>query len=210
MSTLSLYIPVVLLFSTFMPTKGFVFSYSQMSCNSDRHQRRMVSSPLCMSSNFNNDMMSGLTDDGDFAILGVNALEQTEEDDNNSSSINNINTGTSIGFEGVGSMLFNEELIKSGRVDIGVGSSNTYKDFRGNEIIPKIDPAVKQWLVYVLPSLDENDVERYAEGLTSIGFHPECPSLCEIRYEDLSFISKVLHRRYLFKEITGEEHPFEP
>ena len=209
MSTLSLYIPVVLLLSTFMPTKGFVFSYSQMSCNSDRHQRRMVSSPLCMSSNFNNDMMSGLTDDGDFAILGVNSSEQTEED-TSISSINNINTGTSIGFEGVGSMLFNEELIKSGRVDIGVGSSNTYKDFRGNEIIPKIDPEVKQWLVDVLPSLDENDREKYSEGLTGIGFNPECPSMCEIRYEDLLFITKVLHRRYLYKEITGEEHPFEP
>jgi len=163
-----------------------------------------------MSSNFNNDMMSGLTDDGDFAILGVNASEQTEEEDTTNSNINNINTGTSIGFEGVGSMLFNEELIKSGRVDIGVGSSNTYKDFRGNEIIPKIDPAVKQWLVDVLPSLDENDIELYAAGLTSLGYHPECPSLCEIRYDDLSFISKVLHKRYLFKEITGEEHPFEP
>jgi len=154
-------------------------------------------------------MMSGLTDDGDFAILGVNASEQTEDDTTNS-NFNNINTGTAIGFEGVGSMLFNEDLIKSGRVDIGVGTSNTYKDFRGNEIIPKIDPAVKQWLVDVLPSLDENDLEIYAAGLTSIGYHPECPSLCEIRYEDLSFITKVLHRRYLFKEITGEEHPFEP
>jgi len=154
--------------------------------------------------------MSGLTDDGDFAILGVNASEQSEEENSSSTNSNNINTGTSIGFEGVGNMLFNEDLIKSGRVDIGVGSSNTYKDFRGNEIIPMIDPAVKQWIVDVLPSLDVNDIEIYSEGLNGLGFHPECPSLCEIRYEDLSFISKVLHRRYLFKEITGEEHPFEP
>ena len=205
----SLYIPVVVLLSTLMTIQVFAFSYSHMSCNLVRHRQRMISSSLCMSSN-NHDMMSGLTDDGDFAILGVNASEQTEEEDTSSSGLNNINTGTSIGFEGVGSMLFNEELIKSGRVDIGVGSSNTYKDFRGNEIIPKIDPAVKQWLVDVLPSLNENDIEIYAAGLNSLGFHPECASLCEIRYEDLSFISKILHRRYLFKEITGEEHPFEP
>ena len=118
--------------------------------------------------------------------------------------------GTTIGWQGVGNMLFNEELQKSGRVDLGVGSSNTYKDFRGNDIVPKIDPAVKQWLFDTLPSLDKNDdLELYSEQLTRLGFHPGCPSMCEISYEDLDFM-KVLHRRYFYKEITGQEHPFEP
>ena len=130
---------------------------------------------------------------------------------NNNKNTNDINMGTTIGWQGVGNMLFNEELQKSGRVDLGVGSSNTYKDFRGNDIVPKIDPAVKQWLFDTLPSLDKNDdLELYSEQLTRLGFHPdECPSMCEISYEDLDFM-KVLHRRYFYTEITGQEHPFEP
>ena len=61
----------------------------------------------------------------------------------------------------------------------------------------------------MLPSLDAYDLEAYAEGLTGIGFLPSCPSQCEVRYDDLDFM-RVLHRRYLYREITGEGHPFEP
>jgi hypothetical protein len=53
------------------------------------------------------------------------------------------------------------------------------------------------------------DLEAYAEGLSNIGFRPLCPSQCELRYDDLDFM-RVLHRRYLHREITGEGHPFEP
>jgi len=153
---------------------------------------------------------SGLTDDGDFAIPGVNAGEITENESNKiDTSHASFNTGTSIGWQGVGNMLFNEALLKSGRVDMGVGSANKYRDFRGNEIVPKVDPLVKAWLMESMPSLNEDDMETYAEGLTTIGFHPQCASMCELKYEDLDFM-KVLHRRYLYKEITGQDHPCEP
>lgn len=152
----------------------------------------------------------GLTEDGDFAILGVNAEEKRKDDaDGKDPSIMSSNRGTAIGWQGVGNMLFNEELLKSGRVDMGVGSMNKYRDFRGNEIVPKVDPIVKEWLLEILPSLTESDTEAYAEGLTNIGFHPQCASMCELKYGDLDFM-KALHRRYLYNEITGDEHPFEP
>jgi hypothetical protein len=72
-----------------------------------------------------------------------------------------------------------------------------------------VDPSVREWLRGVLPSLDAYDLKVYAKGLSNIGFHPLCPSQCKLRYDDLDF-RRVLHRRYLHKEITGEGHPFEP
>eukprot|EP00970_Alexandrium_tamarense_P015494 scaffold5185_cov198-Alexandrium_tamarense.AAC.42 len=48
--------------------------------------------------------------------------------------------GASIGSENVGEMLFNEELLKSGRGDVRIGSAGKWKDFRGNEIIQNSDP----------------------------------------------------------------------
>ena len=67
---------------------------------------------------------------------------------------------------------------------------------------------VKEWLVTIIPKLNGNDVDEYARGLSGIGFHPECVTMCELNYDDLDFM-KVLHRRYLFNEITGIEHPWE-
>jgi len=44
--------------------------------------------------------------------------------------------GASIGAQNVGEMLFNEQLLKSGRGDVRVGPMSRWKDFRGNEIVP--------------------------------------------------------------------------
>jgi hypothetical protein len=46
------------------------------------------------------------------------------------------NMGASIGAQNVGEMLFNEQLLKSGRGDVRVGPMRRWKDFRGNEIVP--------------------------------------------------------------------------
>ena len=43
--------------------------------------------------------------------------------------------GAPIGSENVGNMLFDEEILKSGRGDIRVGSIGRWKDFKGNEIV---------------------------------------------------------------------------
>ncbi|KAL9189937.1 hypothetical protein ACHAXT_009612 [Thalassiosira profunda] len=125
----------------------------------------------------------GLTDDGDFAIFGVNADENPEEEEPAA-----CKHGHCIGSQGVGGMLFNEPLLQSGRVDLGAGSENRFRDFRGNDIVPKVDPTVKEWLLEMLPSLDEGDLAAYAEGLSNLGFNPQCASLCELRYEDLDFM----------------------
>ena len=191
------------------PALSFMFipSWSPPINQFHHHHQHRYAKTLHRASSDGYDGISGLTDDGDFAIFGLNAeetsdIEQTKSNDG-------MNTGTAIGSALVGNMLFNEDILKSGRVDMGVGTANKYRDFRGNEIVPKVDPSVKEWLLEILPALDESDQISYAEGLTDIGFNPKCPSLCEIRYDDLDFM-KVLHRRYLYKEITGQEHPFEP
>lgn len=45
---------------------------------------------------------------------------------------------------GVGNTLFDEALLKSGRANMGVGSTNRDRDLGGNEIIPEVDPMVKR------------------------------------------------------------------
>ncbi len=63
---------------------------------------------------------SGLTDDGDFAILGINASSDDDEDDDESGEGRELrkefDRGSSIGSLGVGNMLFDESLLRSGRV----------------------------------------------------------------------------------------------
>eukprot|EP00581_Thalassiosira_minuscula_P018566 CAMPEP_0183733368 /NCGR_PEP_ID=MMETSP0737-20130205/40989_1 /TAXON_ID=385413 /ORGANISM="Thalassiosira miniscula, Strain CCMP1093" /LENGTH=150 /DNA_ID=CAMNT_0025966609 /DNA_START=175 /DNA_END=627 /DNA_ORIENTATION=- len=139
----------------------------------------------------------GLTDDGDFA----NADDRYPSASSTTSSSNN-NMGTAIGSQGVGNMLFNEALLQSGRVDLGVGPTKRYRDFRGNDVIPKVDPQVRQWLMETLPALNARDLQDYAEGLTKLGFLPSM--LCELKEGDLDFM-KEEHRRYLYKEIMGED-----
>ena len=137
-----------------------------------------ITTSLSMTDDYGN-ILSGLTEDGDFAILGVNARIINDDDENDNVEMNrqNSNTGTSIGWQGVGNMLFNEPLLNSGNVDIGVGPTNRYRNFRGNQVFPKevvADPQVREWLMEVLPSLDESEVECYAQGLSTIGFRPQC------------------------------------
>lgn len=54
----------------------------------------------------------------------------------NSTAKRSYSMGTTIGAQNVGEMLFNKELLKSGRGDVRVGPMNRWKDFRGNEIVP--------------------------------------------------------------------------
>ena len=53
-----------------------------------------------------------------------------------------LQMGASIGAENVGKMLFDEEILKSGRGDVRVGATGRWKDFKGNEIVrnEKQDP----------------------------------------------------------------------
>lgn len=53
-----------------------------------------------------------------------------------------LQMGASIGAENVGRMLFDEEILKSGRGDKRVGTTGRWRDFKGNEIVrnEKQDP----------------------------------------------------------------------
>jgi hypothetical protein len=57
-------------------------------------------------------------------------------DINPTRTIPSLNMGASIGAQNVGEMLFNEQLLISGRGDVRVGPMRRWKDFRGNEIVP--------------------------------------------------------------------------
>lgn len=54
----------------------------------------------------------------------------------NSTAKRSYSMGTTIGAQNVGEMLFNKELLKSGRGDVRVPTMKRWKDFRGNEIVP--------------------------------------------------------------------------
>ena len=61
------------------------------------------------------------------------------------------------------------------------------------------EKSLKAWLLTEIPKLNQNDIEAYSRGLSKIGFHPECVTVCELKYEEFDFM-KVLHQRYLFNE----------
>jgi len=195
----------------------------------------------------NNDAFLGLTDDGDFAMFGINIDEITTTDsslDNDNISIKDDNVGTvrppsSPSLSGFGADALNDALF--GRLtstsatpsdtttktfaqsitlldDISTTSSSdsaidkTQSDDDSNRSINYADEEslsdIENWLLSIIPTLNPNDVRAYTSGLDKIGFNPDCITQCELRYEDLTFM-KVLHRRYLFNEVTGIEHPFE-
>ena len=74
--------------------------------------------------------------------LSISSESNSENDsDDDASNIKPVssavpNMGASIGAQNVGEMLFNEQLLKSGRGDVRVGHIGRWKDFRGNEIVP--------------------------------------------------------------------------
>ncbi|KAL7539355.1 hypothetical protein ACHAXR_009208 [Thalassiosira sp. AJA248-18] len=211
-----------------------------------------------------NDPFYGLTDDGDFAILGVNVDEETTSGDADTgdgqligSNLSSLMSETS--FSGISgdilskptppkpniqptdalmdsrtagladAMSLNDALF--GRLppnDMGTVTTNDTSnriigDFEGIAVGKKIGGTypilnnehdenlfldIKDWLLSVIPKLNENDIESYTQGLSNIGFHPDCATMCELKYDDLDFM-KVLHQRYIFNEVTGIEHPWE-
>jgi hypothetical protein len=74
--------------------------------------------------------------------IAKDSFETSDDELKNASDINptrtipSLNMGASIGAQNVGEMLFNEQLLMSGRGDVRVGPMRRWKDFRGNEIVP--------------------------------------------------------------------------
>jgi hypothetical protein len=163
----------------------------------------------------------GLTDDGDFAILGINYYD-TASSNNKNDDKNTIPSENPLGgfllqqlTGGVSSLVGT-----SSNVPISspmehfnrVPSSGSSNQMPVHSSSTNIDPfqleEMEEWLLEIIPTLKELDLELYATGLLSIGFDPDCVTQSEIRMEDLLFM-KILHRRYFFNEITGVDHPWD-
>ncbi|KAL7486431.1 hypothetical protein ACHAW6_015489 [Cyclotella cf. meneghiniana] len=172
----------------------------------------------------------GLTDDGDFAIIGVNMVDPDEEDsdktnndgqtlggdisarltgtlyDGKTLNKKSFSSGTPIDWQNVGSY--------SGASSVGssyqgsVGPNHMRHENRNFALDDEDLREIKEWLLEIIPTLSRGDVDKYSIGLSNIGFNPKCVTMCELTYEDLDFM-KVLHRRYFFNEVTGVEHPWE-
>lgn len=226
-------------FTSQRPNHGILSTFHHHT--SVLHHRRHTTWHLTMSSS---DF--GLTEDGDFAIFGVNLEELSSPSEETTSTANGsvigdnlssllsgarfsglmdgnaaqsemtFSTGTPIGSRSIGLPSLNDTIF--GRIGGGSSASsfaNQYdvrRDSTTNSINVEMDDESlndnKEWLHSVIPTLSSSDLDLYARGLYRIGFHPECVTMCELKYEDLEFM-KVLHRRYLFNEVTGVDHPFE-
>jgi hypothetical protein len=167
----------------------------------------------------------GLTDDGDFAILGVN-VQDPDEDENPTNAGQNVGgdissllAGTflgaskdksstiasSIDWQNVGTPSATSSYVG---VQQGSVSNNNRLDNTNLSMDEEAFADIMEYLMEIMPTISEDDVERYSVGLINIGFHPKCVTMCELKLEDLDFM-KVLHRRYFFNEVTGVEHPWE-
>jgi hypothetical protein len=66
-------------------------------------------------------------------------LYSSKHEDSNESVAPAPKMGTAISAENVGSMLFNEDILSSGRGDVRVGPTGRWKDFKGNEIVRTVE-----------------------------------------------------------------------
>lgn len=92
-------------------------------------QTRMIFEPLKLLADDNSEEETGLNDD-------PTKFYESNATTDNSTAKRSYSMGTTIGAQNVGEMLFNKELLKSGRGDVRVGNMKRWKDFRGNEIVP--------------------------------------------------------------------------
>lgn len=171
--------------------------------------------------------LRAIKDDGDFAILGVNVEEATDGDASDGQIVGldllsstmsagvSANAGggdTSLSDAFVGRLLQDNTLLSNDANDDATNEGGISKPLEahaaGGAIDEEDEESLKAWLLEVIPKLNRHDLGAYARGLSGIGFHPECVTMCELKVDDLDFM-KVLHRRYLFNEVTGIEHPWE-
>ena len=156
----------------------------------------------------------GLTDDGDFAILGVNVKDPDDDDDDTTVLGQSINGGISSMALGT---IFDQTSSQAATAPVSQTISSDDHNTASKENGPheikfsinkEIKSEIREYIMEVMPTVSEDDVERYSIGLGKIGFSPTCITMCELKLEDLDFM-KVLHRRYFFNEVTGVDHPWE-
>jgi hypothetical protein len=161
----------------------------------------------------------GLTADGDFAIFGINYHDTASLQNNNKDTNASENplggfllqqlTGGASSLVGTSSNVpISSPMEHFNRVPSSGSSNQMPLSSSSTDIDPFQLEEMEEWLLEVIPTLKEADLELYARGLLSIGFDPDCITQSEIRMEDLQFM-KILHRRYFFNEITGVDHPWD-
>ena len=148
----------------------------------------------------------GLSEDGDFLIVGINGgdpLETTSDESNCAAS--SPQSLPSFGLR-----------VTSADDSIDLAAVQRFKEERPRTGINAVDSdddeealeSVGEWLSEIMPTLRDADITRYARQFVAIGFDPSCVTQCELTWDDLDFM-KMLHRRYLFNEITGQDHAWE-
>ena len=159
----------------------------------------------------------GLNDDGDFLMVGINGNDpleiatQDEEEHGSSPSqsmpafgLKLTSADDSIDMAAV--QRFREQS-EVAIIDKGARAKESAQ-LSGDHECDEAVEAVGEWLSEIIPTLRDADNLRYSQELVAIGFDPGCVTQCELTWEDLSFM-KLLHRRYLHNEITGQDHPWE-
>ena len=150
----------------------------------------------------------GLTDDGDFAISGVNIGQQQPQSSELGGDLASI-----LGLSSVSAI--NDAAVEPPAPVFPAMVSPTPLPAPVPTPVPEISvqkgqppvvseeqlERVQEWLMTSIPTLMDNDIELYADNLCLIGFDPECVSSGELLLEDLNFM-KLLHQRYLYKQIT--------
>ena len=162
----------------------------------------------------------GLTDDGDFAILGVNVDEPDDndekiipKDERLGGDVSSLLSGTIFDTKSQSKAADTVQYKSSEYIHVPMGQKATIAEERSFHKIHDVTNEealgeIMEYIVELMPTISEDDIEYYAAGLNRIGFHPKCITMCELKLEDLDFM-KVLHRRYFFNEVTGVEHPWE-
>ena len=157
----------------------------------------------------------GLTSDGDFLMAGINGEDPEDEPSIDFlSSLNNNPQNLSMD-------IWNSSPSKSqteSEVPVQLERKEPVRMVERQSPSPLVpDVAItgyddedlsslEEFLRLMIPSLSQADIQKYARGLMSIGYDPDCITSDEIRFEDLEFM-KILHKRYFYREVTGDEPP---
>eukprot|EP00562_Extubocellulus_spinifer_P020041 CAMPEP_0178591156 /NCGR_PEP_ID=MMETSP0697-20121206/28631_1 /TAXON_ID=265572 /ORGANISM="Extubocellulus spinifer, Strain CCMP396" /LENGTH=273 /DNA_ID=CAMNT_0020227983 /DNA_START=125 /DNA_END=943 /DNA_ORIENTATION=+ len=141
-----------------------------------------------------NSQLSGLTDDGDLLITGINGDDPLQSDANEEGSsllssssppspsfgLKLTSADDSIDMAAVAR--FKEQEAARGRPDRSVVARDN-----NNHADEGASWRVEEWLLQMIPTLQEGDLTTYARELVDIGFDPGCITQCELQWDDLGF-----------------------
>jgi hypothetical protein len=185
--------------------------------NGHRHHDRHRTSSISSTRLLHNGGFFGLTDDGDFAILGVNMQDNVDDDDNDTNPLTSSSgqdsldmasflTGTIFdnGAKSVGKSVDTVAVTESNNSLDRDTLRNTSQKIRSQRTInPQTQADIAEYLTQIMPIISKDEIEQYSIELDHIGFHPNCVSACELKLEDLDFM-KVLHGRYFYKVVMDD------